>query len=435
MENKTTTGRRDFLKSLTAGGLAGGWAMSFAALPAHARVLGANDRIEAGMIGVGGRGTHLLQMVLKRPDAAVVGISDAYEKRQRAAGALAREARLYGNFRELLDRPGLDAVFIATPDHWHAPMSLAALAKGLDVYCEKPMTLTVEEAKEVHRAVQASKSVFQVGVQSTSWSKWWKVKAALEKGMLGKIVCCQSAYNRNEPGGTWNYKIDPKAGPEGRGEDHIDWEEWLGSAPRIPFSAERFFRFRKYWDYSGGIATDLHYHNVAPFHLAIRNDFPSRVAGMGGIWAHKDGREVPDTFLTAADYPGEYSMIIPSTMANRRGSLPLIRGEEATLVMGDDWEGEERDRIEIIPEEPFQDSFRKKWGQDRVLIDKTANEGDQLHVDNFFECVRSRKRPNCDAELAYKVMVTIGLSVRSYREGKMFYWDAAREAAVDSKPA
>jgi predicted dehydrogenase len=224
------------------------------------------------------------------------------------------------------------------------------------------------------------------------------------------------------------------AGPDAKGEHHIDWEEWLGPAPKIPYSAERFFRFRKYWDYSGGIATDLHYHNVAPFHLAIRDDFPARVAGMGGIWAHRDGREVPDTFLTAADYPGEYSMTIQSTMANRRGIQPLIRGEEATLVAGDDWEGEERDRIEIVPEQPFKESFRQKWGTDRFIIDKTGNEGDMLHIDNFFNCARSRQRPNCDAEMAYKVMVTIGLSVRSYREGKMFYWDAAGERAMEGKP-
>ncbi|MEW6236440.1 MAG: Gfo/Idh/MocA family oxidoreductase [Candidatus Omnitrophota bacterium] len=395
------------------------------------RVMGANERLRVGSIGLGGRGSHLLSMVIDRADEnkdlEVAALCDVYQRRLDQAGNRAEGAKKYVHHQELLERGDLDAVFIATPDHWHAPITLAAMEKGLDVYCEKPMTLTVEEAKEVAHAAARLNRVLQIGVQATSWTKWLKAKEAIDKGMLGKIVCCQGTYSRNAPGGDWNWPIDGNAGPNAVGENHIDWKQWLGPAPQRDFDADRFFRFRKYWDYSGGIATDLHYHTVAPFHVAIRNDHPARVAGMGGIWLHNDGREVPDTFLTAADYPGRYSLTVQSSQANAVGPRTLIRGEKATMFCGADWEGEEYGHLRIAPEEPFKKEFKEKWGQDEIIIPNIHDEGDRKHVDNFFECVRSRKQPNCPADLAYKVMTTIGLSIRSYREGKMFYFDAEKE--------
>ena len=272
-------------------------------------------------------------------------------------------------------------------------------------------------------------------MQALSWSKWHKAKEAIDQEMLGHIVVCQGTYSRNAPGGDWNWPIDPKAGTDASGEDHIDWKQWLGPAPKRPFNSDRFFRFRKYWDYSGGIATDLHYHTVAPFHLAVRNDHPTRVVGLGGIFVHNDGREVPDTFLTAADYPGKYTLNVQSSQANAVGPHTLIRGEKATMYCGADWEGEEYGHLRIAPEEPFKDEFKKKWGKEEVIIPDIHDEGDMKHVDNFFDCVRSRKQPNCPADLAYKVMTTIDLSVRSYREGKMFFFDPKKEEILSRSPS
>ena len=401
-------------------------------------VLGANDRINVGMIGLGGRGTHLLNLVQKRKaahaDVEVVGLAEVYGKRLRQASAIATSAKTYEHHQELLSRSDVDVVFIATPDHWHAPITLDALGRGKDVYVEKPMTHTVEEAAAVARKAQASKRIVQVGVQGTSWTRWHKIRELVNGDDLGQVVACQGTYSRNAPEGDWNWPIDPGAGPDAKGEDHIDWKQWLGPAPARPYDADRFFRFRKYWDYSGGIATDLHYHIVAPFHIAIEDEHPVRVVGMGGLWSYNDGREVPDTFLTAADYPGKWSLTVQSSQVNSIGPVMLVRGTKATLHLGDEWEGPKgRDTATatLAAEPPYLKEFKARHGSEQITIEGVGNEGDLKHVDNFFDCVRSRQQPNCHAELGYKVMTAIDLSVRSYRQGKMFYYDAKREKVME----
>ncbi|MGH9614108.1 MAG: Gfo/Idh/MocA family protein, partial [Bryobacteraceae bacterium] len=276
--------------------------------------------------------------------------------------------------------------------------------------------------------------VMQVGVQGTSWTRWHKIREIVQAGTIGKVVAAQGTYSRNDPKGDWNWPIDAGAGPDATGDLHIDWKQWLGSTPQRPFDADRFFRFRKYWDYSGGIATDLHYHIVAPFHIALENEHPTRVTGMGGLWVYNDGREVPDTFSNASDFPGKYNLTVISSQVNEIGPLLLLRGTEATLHLGDEWEGpqgRDSDVGRIVPETPFKDDFKKKYGKDEIILTGVGNQGDQKHMDNFFDCVKSRQQPNCHADLGYKVMTTIALSVRSYREGKMFYFDPEREEAVE----
>jgi len=425
--------RRSFLHAAGAG-------LGVAVLPkANARVLGANDRINVGVIGLGARGSYLLQAAVERGrtkgDVQVVAVCDVYQRRLTRGTEVAPGAKPYVYHEELLARTDLDAVMIATPDHWHAPITLRAFESARDVYCEKPMTHTVEQAAQVVRKARELKRILQVGVQSLSWSKWHKAKDAIAAGMLGQVVCCHGTYSRNDPEGDWNWPIDADAGPNAGGEAHIDWKQWLGPAPKRPFDADRFFRFRKYWDYSGGIATDLHYHTVAPFHLAVKNEHPTRVVGMGGLWIYSDGREVPDTFLNAADYPSKFSVLVQSSQNNAYGPVTMIRGQHATMLLGDDWEGRELDHIRIVPEKPFAEEFLKKHGKDEIIIPGAGNEGDARHVDNFFDCIRSRQQPVCDADLSYKVMVHIGLAVRSYREGKVFYFDPVREKVLISVPS
>jgi predicted dehydrogenase len=400
-------------------------------LAASARVLGANGRINVGMIGLGGRGSWLLELVQKRRaakgDVEVVALCDVYGKRLAKAAKAAPGAKTYTHHQELLARNDLDAVFIATPDHWHAPITIAALDAGKDVYVEKPMTHTVEEASMVARRARETRRLVQVGVQGTSWTRWHKIHGLVASGELGQVVAVQGTYSRNDPNGDWNWPIDAAAGPNASGEDHIDWKQWLGPATDRPFDADRFFRFRKYWDYSGGIATDLHYHIVAPFHVALENEHPTRVAGMGGLWVYHDGRETPDTFLTAADYPGQYSMTVQSSQVNSIGPVMLLRGTKATLHLGDEWEGPKGRDVSyatLAAEPPYAKEFAAKHGKDQVVIEDVGNEGDLKHVENFLDCVSSRQQPNCHADMGWKVMTTIDLSVRSYRESKMFRYDA-----------
>lgn len=427
--------RRNFLAATAAGGAA------VASAPAWGRVLGANDRINIALIGLGARGSDHLNLVLQhranKPDIEIAALCDLYQKRLTMAASKVPGARTYVHHQEVLQRPDIDAVFIATPDHWHAPITLAAMESGKDVYVEKPMTHTVEDSKTVAHRTKELKRVVQVGVQGLSWKRWHKIHDIIQSGMIGQVVAVQGTYSRNAPGGDWNggdfWTIDPAAGPDATGDNHIDWKQWLGPAPQIPFNADRFFRFRKYWDYSGGISTDLHYHVVAPFQVAVANEFPLRVSGMGGLWVYNDGREVPDTFLTAADYPSKYSMTIYSSQVNENGPRTMIRGTKATIHLSDEWEGPPSRQYayaDIFPESPYVDEFAKKHGDFQVRVDDVGNEGDLKHVDNFLECVRTRQQPNCHVDIGYKVSAACDLSVRSYRNGKVYYFDAETEQVV-----
>ena len=428
--------RRNFLKKAAMGSAA------LAAAPAWQRVLGANDRINVALIGLGARGSDHLNLVLQhranKSDIEIVALCDVYQKRLSMASAKAPGAKTYVHHQEVLQRSDIDAVFIATPDHWHAPITLAAMERGKDVYVEKPMTHTAEESKTVAQKTKELKRVLQVGVQGLSWNRWHKVHEIVQSGMIGQVVAVQGTYSRNAPEGDWNggdfWTIDPAAGPDATGDNHIDWQQWLGPSRQIPYNADRFFRFRKYWDYSGGIATDLHYHIVAPFHVGVANDFPTRVAGMGGLWVYNDGREVPDTFLTVADYPSRYSMTVQSSQVNENGPRMMIRGTKATIHLSDEWEGppsRQYDYADIFPESPFVEEFNKKYGNDQVRVDGVGNEGDLKHVDNFFDCVRSRQLPNCNVDIGYKTSLACDLSVRSYRNGKVYYFDAQREEVIE----
>jgi predicted dehydrogenase len=428
--------RRSFIRNT---GIA---AAALASRPAWPKIIGANDRINVAVIGLGARGSDHLNLLLQhranKPDIEIVALCDVYQKRLSMASAKAPSAKTYVHHQEILQRKDIDVIFTATPDHWHAPITLAAMESGKDVYVEKPMTHTVEQGKVVAHRAKELKRVVQVGVQGLSWNRWHKIKEIIQSGMIGQVVEVEGTYSRNAPGGDWNggewWTIDPAAGPNASGDAHIDWEQWIGEAPHRAFDADRFFRFRKYWDYSGGIATDLHYHVVAPLTFAVAEEFPTRVSGMGGKWVYDDGREVPDTFLTAADYPSKWSMTVESSQVNENGPRTVIRGTKATINLSDEWEGPPSRQYayaDIVPESSYVDDFVKKNHDSLVRIDGVGNEGDLKHVDNFLDCVRTRNQPNCHADLAYKTLIATDLSVRSYRNGKMYYFDFEKEVVTE----
>lgn len=441
--------RRDFLKQAGAGAavLTGGSALLSSKAAAQStrfsvqgRVLGANDRINMGVIGVGGRGTDDLKWVMSTNEQAtrsgktmysaqVVAVSDVYRKRMRQAQEICKGDG-YLDYRELINRKDIDAVLIATPDHWHAPIAMEALKAGKDVYLEKPMTHTAEEAKLLSETVKATGRVLQVGSQTTSSDQWWQARKAIADGMIGKLLMSQGSYHRNSVGGEWNWRIDPNAGPEGKGDDYIDWKMWLGAAPQRAYDADRFFRFRKYWDYSGGTATDLFYHVMAPLNICWGEaQFPSRVIGMGGNYIFKDGREVPDTFNLLADYSAGHSLVLSSSMANSTHIPGLIRGHEGTIMMVPQGQFEGRvDYITVTPEGIAKDKFKQKYGTLEVMLECEKRES---HMENFLRCVRTREKPILDAVTAYKAMVTIAMSVQSYREGRVLYFDERTERITD----
>lgn len=433
MTKEKSPSRRNFLKSsgVVAAGLT---AMQYK----NAVAADSDKKIRLGIIGIGGRGSSLMNSFMKKNNAEFVAVCDVYVKRRNQAAERAgldpkNAKETFADYKELLERDDIDAVIIATPDHWHATIAIAAMNAGKDVYLEKPMTKTVAEAKEVDAVRQKTNRVLQVGSQTTSSDQWWKVKEVMQKGMIGKLIMSQGSYHRNSEGGEWNWSIDPGAGPKASGDGYIDWDMWLGPAPKRDFDADRFFRFRKFWDYSGGIATDLFYHVMAPFNICWPEpQFPQKVTASGGIYVFKDSREVPDTFAFMAEYPGEHQVVLSSSMANDTHIPGLIRGHEATIMIVEHGQFEGRaDHIKVTAQRPYRDKFKEKWGSEEVVIEVEPRED---HYDNFLRCVIEREKPVLDSATAYRAMTTIAMSVESFRSGKVLYFDDKKETVSETPP-
>ena len=444
----TSLERRQFLMGA---GLATQQAFAAArpAAKSAGRVLGANDRINVGVIGTGGRGTYVAREFSKAGKAdgncQIVAVCDTYRKRVNHNKAVYEaeygKCDAYLDYREVIGRPDIDAVIVATPDHWHAPIALAAMDAGKDVYLEKPMCHTVDEARQLVATVKETKRVLQVGSQTTSGDQWHQAKRVIAEGMLGNMLLSQGSYHRNSVEGEWNYKIDPEAGPDGKGDNYIDWKMWLGNATRRSYDADRFFRFRKYWDYSGGIATDLFYHVVAPMNICwTEPQFPYKVMAGGGIYQFKD-REVPDTFHLIGEYAKGHSLVLSSSMANSQHIPGLIRGHGGTLIMVEHgrFEGfspfltlkaeRSRDGKYVVPE--LEAKFK---GESEIKVPVVENNTMQTHIGNFLSCMRTRQKPTLDVETGARAQVLITMAVNSYREGRVLYFDEKNWKVVPKAP-
>jgi predicted dehydrogenase len=401
------TSRREFLAA--------------AAVSAATRARAANDRLNLGIIGVGGMGFSHVQMLKPRTDVQITAVSDIYTRRkQRARDFLGiSDKQIHHDYKDLLARSDVDAVFVVTPDHWHYRMAIDALDAGKDVYVQKPMAYRIEEAKSLAERVKKTGRILQVGSQYASEPQYHRARELVAQGAIGKPLWAQGTYCRNTFHGEWNYSIDP----EGT-EDNIDWKRFLGSAPKRPFSQDRYFRWRKYWDYSGGIATDLLYHRLIPFLVTLGPQFPVRVSANGGIYVHKD-REVPDTISTTIEYP-DFQVVMSSSMAaDLPGDhlSPVIYGHEGTI--------EFRGKELVVTPEPI---FAKTSNKQPQRIPTETRDLHVAHMENFFDCVRSRKPPNLDADFGYRAMVAIGLGVEAYRESRQLAFDPATERVVKSAP-
>jgi predicted dehydrogenase len=229
-------------------------------------------------------------------------------------------------------------------------------------------------------------------------------------GKLGKLVWVTGGVYRNNPAGDWNYPIDPACTPR-----TLDWNAFLGPAPKRPFDPERYFRYRKYWDYSGGVAHDLIAHVLSHLQVCIGAEFPSRVSAAGGIYVHHD-RETPDTFSMQVEYPSQYLATLYCTQTTKQGIELVIRGEQASIRFSGRQTGFRE--LFVTPEEPFAD---------KVEPMKVAAEPRMGHDENFIHCMRTRERPHCDTLTGYKVMVALDLANRSWREGKIFRFDPRKQ--------
>jgi predicted dehydrogenase len=335
----------------------------------------------------------------------------------------------------------VDSVVIATPDHWHLPMVLDALAAGKDVYIEKPMTRLVDEGPKIIEAAKRYDRVVQAGSQGRSSPLQKKAREIVASGQLGQVTKIVASYNRNSSTGAWNYPIPPDL----KNGVNFNWEEWLGPAPNVPYSAERVFRYRKYWDYSGGISTDLFVHLITSIHFIMDAKMPSAVVASGGILFRKDGREAPDTLDALFEYPEGFNVNMGSTFNNAstpeqgmvflgtQGSLTL-QGGAMTIAAENPREGYKYS-IDSWPaklQEEFMDmDHHREEANPPLRLEGTvsyraeAPDATALHMAEFFDCVRTRKPCSENAEVGHHAAAAGHMVNLSYRSGKRMLWDAA----------
>ena len=358
-------------------------------------------------------GTGHLQALVKMRESdnvEVAAVCDVYSKRLDAAVALT-QGRPFTDYRALLDQKDLDYVLIATPEHWHARMTLDAADAGKHIYCEKPMTYSIEESKKVVRKIEQTGLKMQVGVQGMSDDSYETAARLIKEGALGKVVAAQIDYSRNYKDDFWAGPVDEDVKPG----VNLDWKAWLGPAPNRPFDPQRFLYWRRYWDYSGGIATDLFVHRVTRIIKALDLVFPERVVAQGGKWEFSQSvAEIPDTFNMMCDYPGGPSVVVLSSMANDTPVPHVIRGHHATLEFT-------RAGFVIRPQGLFAE------GRQEIIHKKTGAEDITLHHRNLQNAIRSGEALKCDVKLGYYGVVACRMAVESFRRQKYLEWDAKRE--------
>ncbi len=394
--------RRDFLKATAAGAM-----MAF---PANA-ARGANETLNVGLIGVGGRCRHLLKALVNVPGVRVAGACDIYGPNlDSARGLIDPKGFATPHYKALLERKDIDAVLIATPDHWHVPITIDACAAGKDVYVEKPLTHNLAEGRAVIEAQNKHARVVQVGMQQRSMPHCQKGLELVKAGRLGTIRKVHLTWNRNAD--------RVSKGPQGVDASKLDWKTFLGNAPDQPFDDYRYRNWRWFWDFGGGIFTDLMVHWIDVAHWYLGADHPTQAVSMGnsvlseGIW------ETPDTVQTILQYPNNVQVHFEGTFANaREGAYIVFMGSEANLYL-------DRGRMELVPE-------LGKKGRPEELILGTGRKGqdfydkpdaERLHLTNWVESIRSRKPPVAPAEAGVSAASAAHLANAAMRNGTVVNW-------------
>jgi predicted dehydrogenase len=401
-----TVERRTFLQSIGAA--------AAPAASAQSQLSAASKTLRVGLIGCGNRGTADAQTAANLGQAGenvqVTAVCDIYQPRlERAATRFS--AKYYERATELVKSSELDAVIVGTPDRHHVEHALMALRAGKDVYCEKPVAhwQQFDKFKELVAEVRRSGRIFQMGTQRLSDPMWRQTAGLINRGEIGKPTHVQMGYCRLGDSGERGMKIDDPNAKPGVG---LDWDAWLGDAPRRDFSISRFFQWRLFMDYSGGPATDNDVHFLAPMIKALGVKFPSRVAALGGkyLYGNDAEREVPDTFDMIVQYPGGLNFTFVGTYTNDTPPETVIRGSEGTVRLTE----------ASVVSEPL--SGRNHPHREIPHLDTSTE-----HMRDFIHCVRSREKPQGDIELAYYAQTLITMAMMSYVEGKVALFDERTE--------
>lgn len=429
----TTPSRRQFLA--VAGAMAGAAAVLHAggttrSLPIPSKMLrpkvpGANERLRIAVIGPGGMGTGHCNSILRlvqqgREDVEIVALADVCDSH--ANRAADQSENLQGkrpdttrDYREILARDDVHGVLIASPEHWHAKHAIDSIAAGKDVYLEKPMTLTLDEAMALRKAVHANPEViFQVGTQMIMLPKYQHARDLINKHALGHAIFSQTSYCRNNPNGEWNYyAIDPKWDPA----TNLDWAAWCGPAGKAEWDPVVFARWRRYRKYSTGIVGDLLVHQMTPLFLALENKgWPTRVNAIGGHYIDK-AMENHDQVNLNIQFENEHTMIVAGSTNNEVGLETMIRGNKANMYLGGR-------HVVIRPERAYVDEIEGR----QIDCEDIGSDHDALRL-NWFACMRSRNKPESSVDLGARVMVAVDLATRSMWDGKTYEFDPATMTA------
>ena len=386
-------------------------------LIASGALLGAEEPVRLGVIGAGSRGTFVMTVFQKDPALQVGAICDVYEPNLERALSTASKggsnARAYRNYKQLLDDKSISAVLIATPEHWHARMVLDALAAGKDVYVEKPLCRTPEEGVALVEAEKRTKQVVQVGMQRRSYDLYLEGRDLVRSGVLGKVRMVRSWWLNNYLNG------NPGAA---KLEGPLDWEQWQGPLEkRIPMNADVFRNWRNYADYAGGIVADQGAHVFDGIHLLISAGYPAAVTAAAGR-PHREGFDTPETVVMSAEYPEDFLGVFTINYAamkykSRNDQMNHLDGDRARMDIG-----RETCRIYRMGEE------------ETVAVEKTSAKGfgwaTDLHVQNFLECVRTRKKPTAPMALGFQAALVVQMANLSLKQGKRLRWDAQRNRVV-----
>ncbi len=381
------------------------------------------------------------------------GLAASMNDQRPGGGAGLEGAKRFRHYHEMLESSDIDAVLIATPDHWHAQMIIDAVQAGKHVYCEKAMTRTEEETFRVVEAVKSSDVVFQLGHQNRQLASHEKAREIVQKNVLGKITLVETTTNRNDPVGAWVYDIHPDASPK-----TIDWEQFQGPAPnKVPFSAERFFRWRCWFDYGTGLSGDLLSHEYDAINQILDLGIPKSAMSSGGVYFFKDGRDVPDVWQVVYEYPDrDLTVMYSATLASDRARGKVLMGHDAAMEVGsgirvivDTGSTRFKNLLEEevvdneLPVLSYQPGYKgvdaitsptEEYFASRGLL-FTYKEGRRvstlhLHVAEWLDCIRNGKEPSCGIDRGFEEAITCHMATESYLRGRKVEWDPVQRKIV-----
>ncbi len=407
--------RREFLKGAAAS------AAVATVLPAN-RVLGANDRVRLGAIGFGARGQEDMREALKLPNVEFVAAADVYKRRHDEARLLAPAVKTFTDHRRLLDLKDVDAVIVASPLHCHARHFLDTIAAGKDLYSEKTMTWSIEEAESCREAARKSDRVIQIGLQHQSSGPLADARQWIKEGMAGKITHVESWMSRNTPKGKgqWVRPVPPDCTAA-----NVDWDLFLNGRRRRPFDPYKFINWRLYWEFSGGNVTENMVHQIALIMRALDLPLPTSAYMSGGVFSEKDGREVPDTIAVTLDFPNDLTVTWQSTFSNSHFGLgERFLGSDGTIERSasatDMVTGKSTTSIWYFPEKVNRPAGVAAEGRTP----------DVNHMANFIDCIRSRKEPNAPVEIGYRSAVAAHMANLAYRRTERITLEAVKRGAT-----